>query len=171
MLEWVFNGFERAVEATPAAQPVAPQAPRAPVGGPTLPFNLGELKFPEFKIGDVAVGTTLAATVKLPTPGEGVASPAGRAEAKPVEITLDLEALFKVMGDDRKTYGPVPGREVLKWLAEGRIDLNSLAQRVGYSDWRPLAAHALAAGVSKMAHPPPLGPSAKPAPQPKRRWF
>ena len=57
----------------------------------------------------------------------------------PPLIRIDPSQMYKVMGDDKKIYGPVLGREIERWLTEGRIDLNTLAQKVGYKNWKRLA--------------------------------
>jgi len=54
-------------------------------------------------------------------------------------LGLNLSHMYKVMGDDQKVYGPVLGREIQRWINEGRIDLNTLAQKVGYKNWKRLA--------------------------------
>ena len=60
---------------------------------------------------------------------------------KGVEETLPFgpdTLVFKVIGKDKKIYGPVSGAEIEQWLAEGRILATSLAQKVGYQEWKQL---------------------------------
>jgi hypothetical protein len=47
--------------------------------------------------------------------------------------------LYRVLGGDRKEYGPVSAEEVRRWLAEGRLNGQSLVKAEGVADWRPLA--------------------------------
>jgi hypothetical protein len=70
---------------------------------------------------------------------------------------IDKAGLYKILGEDRKVYGPVPGRELLQWLADGRIDLATLAQKAGYQEWKPVATFMEAAeGPPKIPIPPSL---------------
>ena len=50
--------------------------------------------------------------------------------------------MYKIIGGDRKEYGPVSAAEVRRWLAEGRLNGQSLIQAEGSGDWKPLAAYA-----------------------------
>ena len=52
-LEWLVNGYQTLEQAT--AHSPAPVAKDSP---PLADFNMGEMKFPEFKIGETAGGTT-----------------------------------------------------------------------------------------------------------------
>jgi hypothetical protein len=46
---------------------------------------------------------------------------------------------YKVIGGDQKEYGPANEREVLDWIADGRLSGQSLAQREGDSNWEALS--------------------------------
>jgi hypothetical protein len=46
--------------------------------------------------------------------------------------------MYRVLGGDRKEYGPVSLEEVRQWLAEGRLNGQSLVKPEGTADWRPL---------------------------------
>jgi hypothetical protein len=61
--------------------------------------------------------------------------------------------MYKVVADNQKIYGPVSGAELEKWLAEERITLQSLAQKFGYKEWKPLAAHLLGREPPKIPLP------------------
>lgn len=50
-----------------------------------------------------------------------------------------MASTYKVLGGDRKEYGPVSAEEVCRWLAEGRLNGQSLIQAEGTADWQPLA--------------------------------
>ena len=65
---------------------------------------------------------------------------------------------YKIIGGDRKEYGPVTAGELRNWLAEGRLNAQSLARAEDSAEWKPLAAYpefAHALGLSP-ATPPPL---------------
>jgi hypothetical protein len=47
--------------------------------------------------------------------------------------------MYRVLGGDRKEYGPVSLEEVRRWLAEGRLNGQSLIKAEGTVDWRPLS--------------------------------
>jgi len=49
---------------------------------------------------------------------------------------------FKIIGGDRKEYGPVPENELREWIAEGRLNAQSLAQVEGGAEWKPLGTFA-----------------------------
>jgi hypothetical protein len=50
--------------------------------------------------------------------------------------------MYKIIGGDRKEYGPVSPDEVRRWLAEGRLNGQSPVQAEGCGDWKPLTAYA-----------------------------
>lgn len=47
--------------------------------------------------------------------------------------------MYKIIGGDQRTYGPVTADEVRRWIAEGRLNGRSLVQAEGSNDWRPLS--------------------------------
>lgn len=47
--------------------------------------------------------------------------------------------MYRVLGGDRKEYGPVSLEEVWRWLAEGRLNGQSMVKAEGTADWRPLS--------------------------------
>jgi len=132
-LEWIVNGYD-ALGAT-VAQPAA--------AGPSLldklpAFQIGEMKFPEIKIGEIvsAVAPIVQNVVKA---GVEVAQAVEARGLREALLTFGKSAMFKVVGNDKKIYGPVSGREIEQWLADERIKATSLAQKVGYKEWKPLA--------------------------------
>lgn len=143
-LEWVVNGYQSL--ATAASAPAAHQ-PSA--SGPKLAelpdFHIGGLDFPEVKIGELS--TPVASILSNDQPAVTVPSEtAPKATVEKSHSTtpkFDPVSLFKIMGEDRKIYGPVSGEELEKWLAEDRVTLQNLAQKVGYKEWKNLAAFAL----------------------------
>lgn len=62
--------------------------------------------------------------------------------------------MFKMIGADRKEYGPVSAEQIRQWIAEGRVNSSTLLQAAGSSEWKPLSAFA-EFGIG--AAPPPLG--------------
>jgi hypothetical protein len=74
-------------------------------------------------------------------------------------------AMYKIVGGDKREYGPVSGEELRRWLAEGRLNSQSLAQAEGTSDWKPLASFAEFADAlrAQTGQSPPLT-GAPPAP-------
>jgi hypothetical protein len=74
--------------------------------------------------------------------------------------------MFKIIGADRKEYGPVSADQVRQWIAEGRANSASLVRPEGATEWQPLSAfpefaEALSAtllpGVPGSAQSPPTG--------------
>jgi hypothetical protein len=47
--------------------------------------------------------------------------------------------MYKLIGGDRKEYGPVSADEVRGWINEGRLNGQSMAWVEGSSEWRPLS--------------------------------
>ena len=48
--------------------------------------------------------------------------------------------MYKILGGDQKQYGPVSTDEVRAWIAEGRLNAQSLAWAEGDANWKPLSA-------------------------------
>jgi hypothetical protein len=47
--------------------------------------------------------------------------------------------MYRIIGGDQKPYGPVSADEIRKWIAEGRVNQQSLAIAEGGQEWKPLA--------------------------------
>jgi len=159
-LEWVVNGYDGLGIAVTDEKTLHPSPSVGPVPLDKLPaFDLGEMKFPDFKIGETV--SAIGAAVSL-TPGK-VEGKEDRTILKRVEPMLAEEALkfhhatlFKVIGKDEKIYGPVTGTDIEQWLTEGRITTASLAQKVGYKEWKPLAHFAEKRALPGVPVPPPI---------------
>jgi len=161
-LEWIVNGYT--ASASPGATAFADQtrSDQPLMTGPLPAFAIGKMAFPDTKIGETAtsaaspftsstvgdIGTSAAASVTPQQPQQEVrrveirrgaesAAPEVAPSASPLKISLNQ--MYHVMGDDQKVYGPVLGKEIQRWIEEGRIDLNTLAQKVGYKNWKRLA--------------------------------
>ena len=46
--------------------------------------------------------------------------------------------MYKITGGDKKVYGPVNENELRRWIAEGRLNAQSLVQPEGAAEWQPL---------------------------------
>jgi hypothetical protein len=47
--------------------------------------------------------------------------------------------MYRIIGADQKQYGPVTADEMRRWIAEGRVNAQTLVQAEGQLDWRPLS--------------------------------
>lgn len=75
--------------------------------------------------------------------------------------------MFKIIGGDGSQYGPVTVDQLREWISSGRANGQTMAQRDGDSEWKPLSqftefTDALAAARSAMPTPPPTPPSPDP---------
>ena len=95
------------------------------------------MKFPDFKIGDSVQLPAFLSRSQPEALGSAPRDPAPEA-GKKSPLRFSSAKLFKVIGKDKKIYGPVSGAEIEQWLAEGRILATSLAQKVGYQEWKQL---------------------------------
>ncbi len=76
--------------------------------------------------------------------------------------------MYRVIGCNGQQYGPVAAEQIRRWLAENRVNAQSLAQAEGSQEWKSLSVYAEFAADLKSSPPPPLGappPSSAP-PQP-----
>ena len=69
-------------------------------------------------------------------------------------------ANYKIIGGDLKQYGPVSADDVRKWIAEGRLNAQSLVQVYGDIEWKQLSefpefADVWAAAPAATSAPPP----------------
>lgn len=64
--------------------------------------------------------------------------------------------MYKIIGADQKQYGPVSADEMRKWIAEGRVNTQTLIQAEGQTDWRVLSTY------PEFASAPPPPPSGVP---------
>ncbi len=47
--------------------------------------------------------------------------------------------MYKIIGADGQPYGPVPAEQLRRWLAENRVNAQTLVQTEGAPDWKPLS--------------------------------
>jgi len=118
------------------------------------------MKFPDTQIGELAgkvesftqkIEDIVVAHPEAQTPREIVVE-AARDFAQHIIKTK----LYKIIGDDRKIYGPINGQKVLQWLAEERIDPKTPVQVEGSSEWAPLEKLAELVKRAPIPIPPPL---------------
>lgn len=46
--------------------------------------------------------------------------------------------MYKIIGSDGKEYGPIDAQQIMRWLAEGRVNLQSMVLAEGATEWKPL---------------------------------
>ena len=52
-----------------------------------------------------------------------------------------MTQLYRIIGGDKKEYGPVNADDIHTWLAEGRLNAQSLVREEQSSEWKPLSAY------------------------------
>jgi TM2 domain-containing membrane protein YozV len=46
--------------------------------------------------------------------------------------------MYRIIGKDNQTYGPVSAEQLRNWIAENRANAQTLAQTEGAQEWKPL---------------------------------
>lgn len=145
-VEVVVNGYqtiETAASHTGGLAPVVRQVESVVMETlANLPeFKVGEMKFPEAKIGEGALDTNKWLSEVKRFGAEALGSREVQAEkgAPGPESTFDKARHYKVIGSDQKVYGPINGLKILQWITEGRIHWDTPSQVEGSGEWRPLA--------------------------------
>jgi hypothetical protein len=81
--------------------------------------------------------------------------------------------MYKIIGGDRREYGPATVEEVRQWIAEGRLSSQSLIKLEGTGEWKPLSAYPEFAGAlaaqPRYSSAPSLDARSWPAEVPARR--
>ncbi len=152
-LELLVNGYQALETATSAANSVAAKAgeatsataPARATSEPKASLQFGEMKFPEFKIGDTTVRVEIghAETPKPAAENLQFAQAATPAKPPPVPVDaipnlkrlVDLARHYRIIGGDGKHYGPVPANVLLRWITDGRIDADTPVQVDGSNTW------------------------------------
>lgn len=62
--------------------------------------------------------------------------------------------MYKIIGADGRQYGPVNADTIRRWIAENRVNAQSLALAEGATEWKPLIAFAEFANDLGPAIPP-----------------
>jgi TM2 domain-containing membrane protein YozV len=70
--------------------------------------------------------------------------------------------MYRIIGINGQQYGPVPPEQIRRWLAENRLNGQSLAQLEGQQEWKPLSAFPEFAADLKTP-PPPISAAAPPS--------
>ena len=154
-LEWIVNGYQALSTATAEIAPALAHGTQGAAPLASLQeFKLGEMKFPDFKIGE-SISAELA-SVTHQTESPSTLGTESKEKPSDAPALVDQAGLYKILGEDRKVYGPVPGRELLQWLAEGRIDVATLAQKLGHHEWKPLATFLREKVLPEIPSPPSL---------------
>ena len=65
--------------------------------------------------------------------------------------------MYKIIGADGQPYGPVNAEQIRRWLAENRVNAQTLVQTESAPDWKPLGAIPEFASELKTV-PPPIAP-------------
>jgi hypothetical protein len=47
--------------------------------------------------------------------------------------------MYKIIGADQKEYGPVSAEQIRQWVAEGRVNAQTLVRPEGETEWKPLS--------------------------------
>ena len=73
--------------------------------------------------------------------------------------------MFRIIGGDGKEYGPIGVDDVRRWIAEGRLNAQTLAKAEGGASWQPLGAFPEFADVlGAQERPQIIAPSGVPLP-------
>ncbi|MGO9586262.1 MAG: DUF975 family protein [Limisphaerales bacterium] len=74
-------------------------------------------------------------------------------------------ASYTIIGGDQKPYSSVTADDIRRWIADGRLNAQSLAKEENDTEWRPLSAFPefadIFAASSAPIAPPPVRPSAE----------
>ncbi|HTY88212.1 MAG TPA: NINE protein [Candidatus Acidoferrum sp.] len=62
--------------------------------------------------------------------------------------------MYKIVGMDGRLYGPVGADEIRRWLAENRVNAQTLVQIEGAAEWKALGAIPEFASEARPAPPP-----------------
>ena len=65
--------------------------------------------------------------------------------------------MYKIVGVDGQQYGPVSAEEIRRWIADKRVNAQSLVQTEGSPEWKPLGSFSEFASELKVV-PPPIAP-------------
>jgi len=67
--------------------------------------------------------------------------------------------MYKIVGVDGRQYGPVGADEIRRWLAENRVNAQTLVQAEGAAEWKPLGAIPEFTSAANPVPPPIMPPS------------
>src|SRR5262245_26477885 len=66
--------------------------------------------------------------------------------------------MFKIIGADGRQYGPVAADKIREWISDGRAGAQTMAQREGETDWKPVSAFPEFAAALAAKTPAPTPP-------------
>jgi len=66
--------------------------------------------------------------------------------------------MYRIIGADGKTYGPIPVEQLKQWIREGRTNAHTQTLAEGATEWRPLGALPEFASHFAPPVPPVIGP-------------
>ena len=158
-LEWLVNGYQTLGTAAAEVTEAVKQGGLAASSSSALPeLRVGELKFPEFQIGESPIDTTVLSpkAEAIGATAESIPQPAAPSQKPTTAPTLQLDQTraYRIVGSDKKIYGPVSGTKVVLWIEDGRIDWQTLARPEGGVEWKPLSAWAVSSRSSSVPAPP-----------------
>ena len=79
--------------------------------------------------------------------------------------------MYKIIGGDRKEYGPITADDLCRWIAEGRLSGQSLVQAEGSGEWKPLSTFPeFTAALRAQAGQAPLAGATPPPPASTAAW-
>ena len=64
--------------------------------------------------------------------------------------------MYKIIGGDGQTYGPISPEQLRRWIAEGRAASQTMVQAEGAQDWKPLSQFPEFASDLKITPTPPV---------------
>jgi len=67
--------------------------------------------------------------------------------------------MYRIIGTDGQPYGPVNVEQLRRWIAENRVNAQTLVQTEGTPEWKPLASIPEFASEPKAVPPPIVPPS------------
>src|SRR5215831_10715557 len=62
--------------------------------------------------------------------------------------------MYRIIGVDNQQYGPITVDQLRRWLAENRVNAQTMAQLEGTQEWKPLGS--IAEFANEFKAPPPL---------------
>ena len=65
--------------------------------------------------------------------------------------------MYKIVGADGRPYGPASAEEIRRWIADKRVNAQTLVQMEGSQEWKPLGSFTEFASELKVV-PPPMAP-------------
>ncbi len=79
--------------------------------------------------------------------------------------------MYKIIGNDGKTYGPVPAERIREWIVQGRVDSRTTVLAEGAADWTFIGL--LPEFAREFSGPPPVTAPPKMAALPvqKHQWI